>query len=243
MRTLDTADVLVIGDSKMAARATRAHIVAGGSAYLCAYRPAMATAEIAGWITDALAKRAEWDELRVVDEQTGEITTLAVIHAWERAQQEGETTWTERVLVTRSAQLQAGLRRKRERALARVTERLTALAHPPGHGRRVYPTRADLETAVADLLSREHRDGVVWVQPEEHTRRDGKSCWTVGSFGVDLGAWQGMVDRSAGRSTLPAPPPRSMLPPSWSAPIDSRSSKSVASPGDAQLAHPSALPR
>ena len=48
--TLGTADVLVVGDSKMGARATRAHIAATKSAYLCAYRPAGATAtdEIAG---------------------------------------------------------------------------------------------------------------------------------------------------------------------------------------------------
>jgi hypothetical protein len=141
LRTLDTRAVLVVGDSKMAARPTRAHIVAGGSAYLCAYRPAMATAEIAGWITDALAKCAEWQELRAVDERTGEITTLAVIHEWERVQHDGTTVWTERVLVARAAQLHAGLRRKRERALARVTERLAALARPPGHGSRGHRAR------------------------------------------------------------------------------------------------------
>jgi transposase len=195
MRTLDTRAVLVVGESKMAARATRAHIVAGGSAYLCPYRPATATAEIAGWVTDALAKAAQWQELRAVDERTGESTTLAVIHEWARVQQEGETTWTERVLVARSAQLQAGLRRKRERALARVAERLTALTRPPGHGRRVYPTRAALATAVTDLLSAEHLEGVVWIQPQESTRRDGTACWTVGTFGVDLVAWQAMVER------------------------------------------------
>jgi transposase len=120
MRTLATRAVLVVGDSKMAARATRAHIVAGGSAYLCAYRPAHATAEIAGWITAALAVPKQWQELRSVDERTGAVTTLAVIHEWTRVQQEGERTWTERVLVNRSAQVQAGLRRKRERALARL---------------------------------------------------------------------------------------------------------------------------
>jgi len=52
--TLGTRDVLVVGDSKMAARATRAHIAAKKSAYLCAYRPAGATAAdaIAGWVED-----------------------------------------------------------------------------------------------------------------------------------------------------------------------------------------------
>jgi transposase len=195
MRTLPTRAVLVVGDSKMAAHATRAHIVAGGSAYLCAYRPAHATAEIASWINAALAVPEQWQELRTVDERTGEVTTLAVIHAWERVQQEGEMTWTERVLVNRSAQLQAGLRRKRERALGRLSERLAVLARSPRQGRRGFPTRAALEAAVADLLSAEHLEGVVWVQPVEAPRRDGSACWIVGSFGVDLTAWQALVDR------------------------------------------------
>jgi len=58
--TLGTVDVLVVGDSKMGARATRAHSAANESAYLCAYRPAGATAtdEITGWIEEALAHPA-----------------------------------------------------------------------------------------------------------------------------------------------------------------------------------------
>jgi transposase len=79
IRALETTAVLVVGDNKMAALATRAHIVRGGSAYLCAYRPAKATAPIAGWVAGALAHPEDWHELREVDERTGEIATLAVI--------------------------------------------------------------------------------------------------------------------------------------------------------------------
>jgi len=66
--TLGTVDILVVGDSKMGARATRAHIAATESAYLCAYRLAGATAtdEIAGWIEDALAHPARWQDVRAV---------------------------------------------------------------------------------------------------------------------------------------------------------------------------------
>jgi transposase len=195
VQTLGTAAVLVVGDSKMAARPTRAHIVAGGSAYLCAYRPAHASAEIASWVTAALAHPERWETMREVDEGTGEVTTLAVIDAWERDQQEGETTWTERVLVNRSTALQAGHRRRRERALARVSEGLAALSRPPTNGRRVYRTPADLEAAVDGLLRAAHLEGVVWITPQAHPRRDGTTCWTVGAYGVDLLAWQDMVDR------------------------------------------------
>src|SRR5579863_10265313 len=195
MQTLPTRAVLVVGDSKMAALGTRAHIVRSGSAYLCPYRPAHATAQITDWISDALDYAAEWQTLQAVDERTGEVTTLAVIDVWEREQQDGETTWTERVLVARSTALQAGHRRKRERALARVSEQVAALSRPPGRGRRVYLTAAAVQAAVAGLLYVAHLEGIVWVEPQEHTRRDGTTCWTVGAFGVDLAAWQDMVDR------------------------------------------------
>jgi transposase len=195
MQALETTAVLVVGDNKMAALGTRAHIVRGGSAYLCAYRPSMATAQIAGWVTDALAAPQNWHELREVDERTGEVTTLAVIAERERVQQEGETEWTERVLVARSAQAQAGLRRRRERMLGRVTDQLAALHRPPHQGRRVYRTAAALEAAVAELLRAACLDGVVWIRPQEHLRRDGSARWAVGAFGVDLAAWRDMVDR------------------------------------------------
>lgn len=195
LRALETTAVLVVGDNKMAALATRAHIVRGGSAYLCAYRPSMATAQIAGWVTDALAHPEDWHALREVDERTGEITTLAVIAERERVQQEGETVWTERVLVARSAQAQAGLRRRRERMLGRVAEQLAALSRPPRQGRRVYRTAAALEAGVAELLRAACLEGVVWIHPQEHIRRDGTSCWAVGAFGVDVAAWHAMVDR------------------------------------------------
>jgi hypothetical protein len=79
--------------------------------------------------------------------------------------------------------------------LERVTEQLAALSRSPGHGRRVYRTAAALEAAVADLVHAACLDGVVWIQPEEHTRRDGTTCWTVGACGVDRAGWRDMVDR------------------------------------------------
>ncbi len=195
VRTVGTADVLIVGDSKMGALATRAHIVAGGSAYLCAYRPPKATAAIAGWIEDALARPERWQELRAVDERTGEVTTLAVIDEWVREQQEGETRWTERLLVVRSTQLQAGLRRHREEALGRLSAQLEALRLPPARGRTVYRTQAALRQVVDALLSKAHLSGLVQVQLTAEPRADGTARWIVGAYAVDLGAWRALVDR------------------------------------------------
>jgi hypothetical protein len=79
--------------------------------------------------------------------------------------------------------------------LGRVTEQLAALHRPPRQGRRVYHTAAALEAAVAELLHAACLDGVVWIRPQEHLRRDGSARWAVGAFGVDLAAWRALVDR------------------------------------------------
>jgi len=184
-----------VGDSKMGALATRAHIVAGGSAYLCAYRPPRATAEIAAWIDDALAHRERWQEVREVNEQTGEIRALAVIDVWERTQTRGSHAWTERVLVARSAQMQAGLRRKREEALARLSAQLDALRLPPARGRTRYRTRAALEAVVTALISQAHLEGVVEVPLEEEVRPTGTRRWIVGAYSVRLSAWEALIAR------------------------------------------------
>jgi len=194
IRTLGRADVLVVGESKMAARATRAHIVAGESAYLCAYRPAGATDAITEWIEAALTRPAAWQDLRAVDERTGEITPLALIDEWTRTQEDGDTRWTERVLVVRSAHMQAGLRRKKEETLARLTERREALRRPPARGRSVYRTHAALAVIVDGLLAA-HLEGVVDVPLVEERRPDGSARWTVGPYAVDLVAWRALVDR------------------------------------------------
>ncbi len=113
---LGTAAVLVVGDSKMAALATRGHLVAHGSRYLCPDRPPRATAELTGWVETALASASQWQRIETVDPATGEVTPIAVIDAWTRSQPWTDPatttahTWSERVLGVRSSAYQAGQR-------------------------------------------------------------------------------------------------------------------------------------
>jgi transposase len=201
VRALGSAALLVVGDSKMAALATRGHLVAHGSTYLCPYRPAWSAAEIAGWIAQALARPAQWQRLQTVDAQTGEVTVHAVIDAWTREQRwsDPETTtehrWSERVLLVRSSASQAGQRQLRERALARLTAQLTALWQPPGRGRKRYPNRFVLEATVADWIARAGLQGIVEAPVVEEHLPDGTTRWTVGTVAVDRVAWQALVER------------------------------------------------
>src|SRR6266540_1547154 len=194
-------NAVLVGDSKMGDLPTRGHMVARASRYLSAYRPIHATSEIAGWVDDALAHAATWLRIETVDRRTGELQLSAVIHPFERAQTwidpaNGQAhTWTERVLVVRASAYQAGLRRLREQALARLTPDLLQLAQPPTRGRKRYSQESDLAQVVAKRIAEAKLDGVVQTALEEVRLRDGTTAWVVAAVWVDLRAWQAMVER------------------------------------------------
>lgn len=201
VKALGTADVLVVGDSKMGALATRGQIVAGGSCYLCAYHPPSATDEIAGWIEQALTRTEQWQTVDMLEQTTGELVPVAVSDAWTREQtwvdaatQRG-ASWTERVLVVRSQQQQDGLRRRREEGLARVTMRLEALRQPPNRGRKRYTTAAELRDVVDELIGTARLTGVLHADVRETVPPSGPSYWTVGCIWVEVVAWQALVAR------------------------------------------------
>jgi transposase len=198
---LGTTAVLVVGDSKMGALATRGHIVAGDSCYLCAYRPPSASEELATWREQALARAATWPCLEKVAPKTGEVLSEVMRDEWEREQSwthpvtQQTHTWTERVLVVRSSAYQAGLRRRRERALARLTDDLVKLWHAPGRGRKRYRNRQELERTVAARIAQAGLTGVVQTAVAEETLPAGTTRWIVSAVWVHLAAWQALLDR------------------------------------------------
>ena len=201
VRTLGRRDVLVVGDSKMAALATRGHMVVGGSAYLCSYCPLGQSTELADWIAQALADQADWQTVTETDPKTGEIQTVAVIHEWTRPQawlDEATQTqygWTERVLVVRSEQRQQGLIRKSQERFARLSQALDALAQPAGRGRKRYRTRTALRAQVDHLLEVAQLTGLVDVHLTQDLLPDGSPRWRVASFALDQAAWAAHVER------------------------------------------------
>jgi len=198
---LGTTAVLVVGDSKMSDLPTRGHMVAHGSCYLGAYRPAHATAEIAGWVNRALARADTWVKRETVDRDTGEVQLDTVIDPFDRVQTWVDPatqqihTWTERVLVVQATAYQAGLRRLREQALARLTPDLLKLALPPTRGRKRYAQEAELLEVVTKRIAEAKLEGLVQTAREAVTLRDGTTAWVVTAIWVDLAAWQAMVDR------------------------------------------------
>lgn len=132
---------------------------------------------------------------------TGEITTAAGIDEWDRAQTWTDPAtqtvppWTERGLVVRAGTYQAGLRRRRERALARVTDELAAVWQPAGRGRKRYRSRATLERTVAERVARAGLPGVVQAAGTEETVPDGTTRWMVAAIWVELSAWHALGER------------------------------------------------
>jgi transposase len=198
---LGTAAVLVVDDSKMGALGTRGHIVAGGSCYLCAYRPPSATDELATWREQALTRSATWQCLEKVNPKTGEVLAEVMIDEWEREQSwrhpvtQQTHTWSERVLVVRSSAYQAGLRRRRERALTRLTDDLVTLWQAPGRGRKRYRSRQELERTVAERTAQAGLTGVVQTAVLQETLPDGTTRWVVAAVWVHLAAWHALLDR------------------------------------------------
>jgi len=199
--TLGQRNVLVVGDSKMAALGTRGHIVQGGSAYLCSYRPVGKSTTLTDWIEQALTHQSDWQTVTETDATTGEIQTIASIYEWTRPQTwtneaaDKSVDWTERVLVVRSEQMQSGLLKKRAARFVRLSQALDTLRRPPGRGRKRYATRAALQAQVTSLLKAYDLVGLVTITLTKETLADGTTRWIVGSFALDQAAWDAHAER------------------------------------------------
>ena len=131
---LGRSGLLYVGDSKMAALATRADIVAHGDSYLMPLPLTGETAQqVEAWI-DAVVEGEQTVTL-IWDEQS----LLGGGYEFERpmsARVDGKpVTWTERVQVVRSLALAERERQPLERRLANAEAALRALT-PPGRSRR-----------------------------------------------------------------------------------------------------------
>jgi transposase len=201
VQTLGTAQILLVGDSKMGALATRGQIVAGGSAYLTAYHPPQHDAERAAWITQALARSPTWQHLERVDARTGDVHRVAEIDCWTREQpwaapQTGQVTlWTERVLVVQSQSAQVGEQRTWEQRRARLLRTVQALQQPTKRGRKSYRTEAALREVVVTALAEARMTDLIRVDLVSQMIRPDEERWMVGTITVDADAWQAQMQR------------------------------------------------
>ncbi len=162
--------LLYVGDSKMAALATRADLVAHGDYYLMPLPLTSETGEqLEAWIGAVVdgAQPADliWDDGRLLGGGYECARSL-------RAELSGQpVAWVERVQVVRSQALAAHQANQLAQRLAKAETAVRALTPARGRGKRQYRDEAALRAAVAQVLERYDVTGVLRVswQREEHT--------------------------------------------------------------------------
>jgi transposase len=165
--------LLYSGDCKMAARATRADIVAHGDFYLTALPHTGETArDFDGWVNaivdgDQTATLIwDGDELIGAGYEFERPQTVTYTDAQGHPQ---TLTWTERVLVTRSRELARTQATHLEQRLQRATAALQALTPAPARGKRQIREETDLQQAIQRILERERVQGLLTVEWESQT--------------------------------------------------------------------------
>ena len=172
---LRTSGLLFVGDCKMSALNTRAHIAGHQHVYLSPLPLTGATAEaMDAWITEGVAKGEAGALERIFrTNDRGHEVLAAEGYEFERTccAQGGEEEWTERVLVVRSPmharQQAAGL----ETRLAHAEKHLAALTPPRGRGKRQITDEATLLAAIDTVLKAQRVEGLLSLEWEKQTER------------------------------------------------------------------------
>src|SRR4029453_12770510 len=161
---LNTPGLLFVGDCKMSALATRAHVARRQHFYLSPLPLTGATAEaMEAWITEGVSKDRDGELERIFrTNHRGE--KVLVAEGYELARtcclEIGAEEWSERVFVVRSpvyAERQAaGL----EKRLANAEQKLAALTPARGRGKRQITAEATLVAAIDHVLTEQRVEGL-----------------------------------------------------------------------------------
>jgi transposase len=165
LQILDGSGLLFVGDSKMSALATRAHIHKRNQHYLCPLAQIGETAqEMEAWVEAAHNGNRQLQPIYNQNEQ-GQRVLLAEGYAFERsvqakiapgaaseADQEQTVAWTEQVFVVRSENYRKSQLNGLEGRLQRATAKLLALTPPPARGKRQIQEPAELLNAATAIL-------------------------------------------------------------------------------------------
>jgi transposase len=172
---LSQSGLLFVGDCKMSALDTRAHIAGHQHVYLSPLPLTGATAEaMEAWITEGVATGDAGELERIFrTNDRGQEVLAAEGYEFERTccAQEGEEAWTERVLVMRSpmhaTQQAAGL----ETRLSHAEKTLAALTPPRGRGKRQITDEVTLLEAIDKVLKDHRVSGLLSVAWEKQIER------------------------------------------------------------------------
>lgn len=181
LKIIDGVGLLFVGDSKMSALATRAHIQRLNQHYLCPLAQKGDTAkEMVGWI-EAANNGTNILQVVYVENEKGEQRMFAEGYEFERkvrveVEVEAEhpqevQEWTERVFVVRSQSYRQALQKGLEERLQHATDKILALTPPPGRGKRQVQDEARLVEAVEAILKAYDVEGLLTYAFERQEKR------------------------------------------------------------------------
>ncbi len=181
LKIIDGVGLLFVGDSKLSALATRAHIHGLGQHYLCPLAQKGETAkEMVGWIASAHDGTHVLQPIYVENEK-GERRIFAEGYSFERlihAEVAGEAeypkevvAWMERVFVVRSESYRQTLQKGLEERLQRATDKLLALTPPAARGKHQIRDEAKLVQAAEVILKAQDVEGLLTYTFERQEKR------------------------------------------------------------------------
>jgi transposase len=182
LQIIDGVGLLFVGDSKMSALDTRAHIQRLNQGYLCPLALTGKTAEeMRQWIEAANRGDFALQPVYVEDEQ-GKGKQLAEGYGLERtvraeisADDRTETqAWTEQVFIVRSERYRQALQKGLDGRLQRATDKLRTLTPPPGRGKRQIQEEGELTKAADAILKAHTVTGLLTYTFERQEKRQTK---------------------------------------------------------------------
>ena len=159
--------LLYLGDSKMEALETRAHLVAGGDYYLVPLSLKGNQAELLAELVQA-ALAQEQALIEVCREPGADQKPELIAQGYETSRlqtaqvADQRLEWTERLLVIYSPALAQSAYRGLESRLQRAEQKLLALTPAPGRGKRQYEQLAPLQAEAEAIL--QHYRVTDWLQ-------------------------------------------------------------------------------
>ena len=187
LQIIEGTGLLFVGDSKMSALATRAHIHRLEQHYLCPMAQTGETAkEMEAWIEAANRGVQPLQPIYIKNEQ-GKRVLLAEGYALERSvqaklasceasdtEQEQTLEWAEQVFVVRSENYRKSQLNGLEGRLQRATAKLLALTPPPARGKRQIQEEAELVNAATAVFKAHNVEDFLTYAFERQEKRETK---------------------------------------------------------------------
>ncbi len=172
---LNKKGLLFVGDCKMSALETRAHVVGQQHFYLSPLPLTGTTAkEMQDWITEGIGKDRA-GELVLIFRQTDRAEEVLAAGGYEFERccglAEGDAAWTERVLVVRSPAYADQQTEGLEKRLANAEKKIAALTPTRGRGKRQFTEQARLLEAIDKVVKEQRVEGLLAIDYEKQIER------------------------------------------------------------------------